>query len=419
MKYNNAIQLRLSVILTLIFFLPFNLAALDAYVYDSKTKLPIENALITIGNELHYTDSNGLFQIEGEAGNIRLRAPGYRRGFIDTTLQNSPKTLIYLDPLTVKGLYLSVYGIGHKGLREAARNVMKENDMNALVIDVKGDRGFIPFKTDFATAADIGAQKIITVRDIQGLLDELRNDDIYLIARIVVFKDDLLATAKPEWAVKTSSGTDYIDYESLKWVDPFIPEVWDYNIEIAKFAAELGFDEIQFDYVRFPDKRGLVFSSPANEESRTDAITGFLQTARESLIPYNVHIAADIFGYVLWNANDTDIGQKLHSMLDSVDIISPMLYPSGFQHGIPKYKNPMTHPFEIVYHSLKKAQERSDASPLRFRPWLQAFRDYAFNRATFGDEKIRAQIKAAEDFGSSGWMLWNPRNVYPELILID
>jgi hypothetical protein len=124
-------------------------------------------------------------------------------------------------------------------------------------------------------------------------------------------------------------------------------------------------------------------------------------------------VAADIFGYVLWNLDDTGIGQDINQAVRAVDMVSPMLYPSGYHLGIPNYRNPVQHPYEIVYLSLKRAQERTGVSPLRFRPWLQAFRDYAFHGGDFSDERVQIQIQAAEKFGSDGWMFWNPRNIYP------
>jgi hypothetical protein len=394
-------------------------AAYEGRVYDSETLAPIAGAVVTHGTRVTRTDSYGRFHLEqvpaGAYPVLRVRAPGYWRQDFKQDHPGEADAVILLRPLTVKALYLSVYGIGHRRLRQAALDTLRKNGMNALVIDVKGDRGFIPFRIDLPAAAAAGAQDIITVRDMPALLDELRQEGIYLIARIVVFKDDLLAAARPEWAVKTASGVPYRDFEKLQWVDPFVPEVWAYNIAVARMAAEMGFDEIQFDYIRFPDKPGLRYAEPANEASRTAAVSGFLQAAGQALVPYNVQVAADIFGYVLWNANDTDVGQKLASILDSVDIVSPMLYPSGFQFGIPGFPNPVTRPYEIVYLSLKRAQERSGASPLRFRPWLQAFRDYAFGTGAFGDERVRTQIRAAEAFGGSGWMLWNPQNIYPRL----
>jgi hypothetical protein len=151
---------------------------------------------------------------------------------------------------------------------------------------------------------------------------------------------------------------------------------------------------------------------PKTEENRVKAISGFLMEAKKRLKPYNVFLAADIFGYVCWNLNDTLIGQKLEELISHLDYLSPMLYPSGFQYGIPGYRIPVANPYEIVYLSLKRARERSNLSSVRFRPWLQAFRDYAFDKRIFNGTEIRSQINAAETFGSHGWMLWNPCNIY-------
>ena len=388
--------------------------AYDGKVVDAQTKAPIAGALVTLGDQVVRTDQDGAFHLEGTGETLKLRAPGYaRRDFAISELGN-PHPEIALTPFQVKGLYLTVYGIASAKLRGAALEAIRENHLNALVIDVKGDRGFIPFKVDLPQADEIGAQKLILVKDMKALLASLKEQGLYLIARIVVFKDDPLAAAKPELAVKNRGGGVFRDREKLRWVDPFRREVWEYNIAIAKAAAEAGFDEIQFDYVRFPDNRGVGFSQPANENSRTEAITGFLEAAHKALVPYNVMVAADIFGYVCWNLNDTDIGQKIAPILNAVDVVSPMLYPSGYQFGIPNYRNPVQHPYEIVHLSLKRAQERTGVPPRRFRPWLQAFRDYAFRGGDFGEERMRIQIKATEEFGASGWMFWNPRNIYPK-----
>ncbi|MEW6657481.1 MAG: putative glycoside hydrolase [Thermodesulfobacteriota bacterium] len=388
--------------------------AIEGKVIDAKTKAPIEAAAVTLGENAVRTDKEGAFRLEGTGETLKVRAPGYAKREIPAGELGNPQGEISLTPFKVKGLYLTVYGVFSKKLRNAALEAVKENNLNALVIDVKGDRGFIPFKVDLPLAAEIGANKPILIKDMKELMGRFKEQKLYLIARIVVFKDDPLAAAKPDWAVKTKDGGVYLDREKLRWVDPFRQEVWDYNIAIAKIAAEMGFDEVQFDYVRFPDTKGAGFSKPANEDTRTETITAFLEAAYKALEPYNVMVAADIFGYTCWNTNDTDIGQKIDPLVKAVDLVSPMVYPSGYHLGIPNYRNPVAHPYKIVYLSLKKAQERTGASPLRFRPWLQAFRDYAFGRKIFGPEEMRTQIKAADDFGASGWMFWNPRNIYPQ-----
>jgi hypothetical protein len=389
-------------------------ASYNGRVVDASTGKPVPGAVVTLGDRAQRTSADGTFRFEGAGHSINFRAAGFKRLEVPAVELHGIDAQVPMTPFKVKGLYLSVYGIGSSILRNHALQVLEQNNLNALVVDVKGDRGLIPFKVDLPLAAEIGAQKVITVKDMKGLLAELKARGIYLIARIVVFKDDLLAAAKPEWAVKTRGGDPFRDREKLRWVDPFRREVWDYTISVARAAAEVGFDEVQFDYVRFPDNRGLAFSQPATEDSRTQAVTGFLKAAQEALTPHNVMVSADIFGYVLWNTSDTDIGQKIEPIMESVDVASPMLYPSGYQFGIPNYRNPVLHPYEIIYLSLKRAQERSKAPSACFRPWIQAFRDYAFGGKVFAENELRVQIKAAEDFGASGFLIWNPRNVYPK-----
>lgn len=379
-------------------------------IIDAKTNAPIEDAIVTLGNTVVRSGIDGTFSITGKAEMLRLRAPGYMRQDIATSALKAGST-ISLTPFRVKGLYLSAYGATSDKIRNAVLTTLKTNNFNALVIDVKGDRGFIPFKVNIPLAQEIGAQNTILIKDMPAFMAELKKQNIYLIARIVVFKDDMLAAARPQWAVKKGNN-DFRDREHLRWVDPFQHEVWDYNIAIAKAAAEIGFDEVQFDYVRCPDAVGLTFSQPSTQQSRTQTITQFLQTAHAALAPYNVMVAADIFGYTAWNEDDTGIGQEIEKAINAVDIVSPMLYPSGFHLGLPNYRNPVAHPYEIVYLTLKRAQQRTQVSPLRFRPWLQAFHDYAFHGGDFGTERLRLQIKAADDFGASGYMFWNPRNVY-------
>jgi hypothetical protein len=280
------------------------------------------------------------------------------------------------------------------------------------VIDVKGDRGLVPYRSAVPLAAQVGAQNVITIKDPAALLAGFRQKGIYTIARIVVFKDDPLARSRPHLAVKDSAGRVWRDREHLAWTDPFRPDVWDYNVALAIEAARHGFDEIQFDYVRFPDALGLTYAQRSTEAARVGAIEGFLGEARRRLVPYNVFLAADVFGYVCWNQGDTGIGQTLETLVTHLDYLSPMLYPSSFQFGIPGYRNPVAHPSEIVALSLARAAERTRVPAVRFRPWLQAFPDYAFDRRPFGAAEIRAQIHPAERFGANGWMLWNPRNVY-------
>ncbi len=388
-----------------------NAQAYDGRIIDAQTKAPIAGAIVVLGDEVVTARSNGTFHLNGTGDTIKVHTPGYQRQEV-ASASLVDHSDIPMTPFKVKALYLTGYGLADHGIRNKVLQAVDDNNFNALVIDMKGDRGFIPFKVNIPLADQIGAQKTILIKDAPALMAALKQKHLYLIARIVVFKDDLLAQAKPEWAVK-KDGAIFHDRENLRWIDPFQQQAWDYNIAIAKAAAEMGFDEVQFDYVRFPDTRGVEFSQATNQASRTQAITGFLTAAHKALAPYNVMVSADIFGYVPWNSNDTDIGQDINQLVNAVDIVSPMLYPSGFQLGIPKHPNPVQAPYETVNLTLQRAIARTKVSALHFRPWLQAFHDYAFKGGDFSEDRMRIQIKAANDAGASGYMFWNPRNVYP------
>jgi hypothetical protein len=392
-------------------------AQYNGRVIDAVEKTPIADAIVTLQDLVVRTDAGGYFHIEGSGDFIGVRAYGYLRtqlsvsAFVTGGARDIP--LRWFRP---KALYLSFFGVGHRGLREAAMKLIEKTELNAVVIDVKGDRGWIAYKSSVPLAARAGAQNLITIPDIKGLLAILHEHGIYTIARIVTFKDSPLALARPDLAVRIPGGAIFRDRERLAWTDPYKKEVRDYNIAVAVEAAQNGFDEIQFDYVRLPDVRGGHIAMPVayNEKNRVAPINAFLTEARAALVPYNVFLAADIFGYVCWNLDDTKIGQKLGDIAGIVDYLSPMLYPSGFQFGIPGYHNPVQHPYEIVRLSLARAAQRTGLPPVRFRPWLQAFRDYAFDRRPFDADEISIQVNAAEQFGADGWMLWNPNNKYSE-----
>jgi len=384
--------------------------ALDGVVRDAVTGQPVASATVIVGETLVRSDAQGKFNFGTHTGpRILARAPGYAR--LEHTVQNAGPQVLTLTPLRPKALYLTPYGVGSATLRGDALKLIDSTELNALVIDIKGDRGLVPYRSAALAAAGL-PQTLVTVSDMPALMKTLRARSLYLIARIVVFKDEPLAAAHPQWTVRDAHGTVWKDREGLPWIDPFHREAWERNLALAEEAAQLGFDEVQFDYLRFPDALGLVFSEPDTEERRVAAINGFLDAAQRRLLRYNVFVAADIFGYVTWNSNDTHIGQQLEAMAPHVDYLSPMLYPSGFSFGIPGHPNPVAAPYDIVHDSLLRAQQRTGLPGVRYRPWLQAFRDYAFDRRAFGEREIRLQIDAAEAAGTDGWMLWNARNLY-------
>jgi hypothetical protein len=385
-------------------------------VHNSKTGTAIPGAIVTLGSKTTSTDAKGYFNISGEGSAVLARAPGYGRSQAAVDARGAKSIELKLSAVTPRAVYLSYWGVGTASVREPVLQLAGATAINAVVIDVKGDLGKICYRSAVPLAAQIGAIKTVTVPDIGALLKTLHARGIYTIGRIVTFKDNMLGAARPALAVQRN-GKPFRDLERLIWCDPFLAEVRKYNVDLAVDAAKAGFDEIQFDYVRFPAEKGVEFSQPSTSESRPKTILAFFKEAREALKPYNVFLAADVFGYICWNEGDTGIGQDITMLAEAVDYLCPMLYPSGFMNGIPGYRNPLANPYQIVRLSLARARERTKIDPLRFRPWLQAFGDYAFDKRQFGRAEIQAQIGGAHTAESDGWMLWNSRNVYSEMAI--
>lgn len=383
---------------------------------ESTTHQPVAGAWVTADGATVKTAANGEFQFKTKASALDVRAAGYGRLHVPVT---DAEMRIPLSPLKVRALYMSFWAVSSQPLRAHIYDTAAKAHLNGVVIDVKGDMGLVGIRTAIPMVAKIGANRVITIPDAPGLIADLHARGLYAIARIVTFKDSPLALARPDLAVRAAGGGLFADNERLHWTDPFKQEVWDYNIRIAVEAAKAGFDEIEFDYVRFPDRKGLRFSKETDAKNRVEAICGFLAQAQKALNPYNVFLSADNFGYVAWNEGDTGIGQTYADVGKVVDYISPMLYPSGFKFGIPGVRNPLNDPYRIVYASLERAKQRTGFSGIVFRPWLQAFSDYAFDHREFGKPQLRQQIKAAEDAGAEGWLLWQPRNRYPTQALSE
>ena len=352
-------------------------------------------------------------------------APPQAQTSLVTTATLTPTTVI--SPTYIKGLYLTYHAASNGSLRAHAFDLLDRTELNAVVVDIKGDLGLLTYKSDVNTATVIGANDAPTMRDWSAFMQYLHDRHIYAIARIVVFKDNYLARAHPEWAVKDASGQLWLDGEKLPWLEAFHEEVWDYNIALAVEAAQRGFDEIQFDYVRFPTDGSIskiAYSQPADtSEARTRAINGFLAKADAALAPYPVKLAVDVFGYTTWHKGDFRIGQDLVQMAPYLDVLSPMLYPSTFDHGLngmPGYEKAVAYPYVIVYESMLRVIPKVKATNpnIIVRPWTQDFPDYGFDRRTYTPDEVRAQMFASYDSGGGGWMLWDPRVKYtPEALV--
>jgi hypothetical protein len=383
-------------------------------VVDTERK-PLAGASVVVRGVEVRTDAEGVFKLEQvpPEASLTVKLPGFQklrlapvRGTVEAVLR----------PQAIKAAYLTYYGVGDRGIRSRVLDLTTRTELNAVVIDIKGDRGWILYKTEVPQALAAGAQGPATLRDFDSLMADFKSRGIYTIARIVTFKDNILATARPDLAVMdTRTGKPWIDNEKLAWVDPFREEVWAYNIAIAQEAVRRGFDEIQFDYVRFPTdgKLGAAkYARPNSRETRLPAIAGFLAKARRELGASGAFVAADLFGYTAFNENDTDIGQRIEELAPHLDYICPMVYPSGYHKGIPGFANPVLVPGKVVHESVRLIRKRAGGTLAQVRPWLQDFRDYAFDRRIFGIVEVQAQIRGTEAAGGAGWMLWNPRNDY-------
>jgi hypothetical protein len=385
-------------------------------VLDAATGSPLRAASVWAGPTEIVTGADGRFTTPPvETGTtVWVKTPGYERRKL--VAGEASDVTVKLAPHPIRAAYLTYYGVADRGIRQRVFELVERTELNAVVIDVKGDRGLIPYRTAVPDALESGAQGPVIIKDFDEQLAAWKARGIYTIARIVAFKDNVRAHARPDLAIiDTRTGKPWIDRENLAWLDPFREENWDYIIAVSKEAALKGFDEIQFDYVRFPTDGKLSaarYSQTNNSTTRLPAIAAFLAKARRELGPTGAFLGADIFGYTAFNTNDTDIGQRIEEVSVSLDYICPMVYPSGYHLGIPGVRNPVVNPYEIVKESVRLTRQRSQNPAAQVRPWLQDFRDYAFDKRIFGPVEVRAQIRGSDDGGGVGWMLWNPRNDY-------
>jgi hypothetical protein len=308
-----------------------------------------------------------------------------------------------------KGLYLTGYTAGWKARRQELIDLVNQTELNSVVIDIKDASGRIFFDTDIPLADEIGAEDI-RIPDLQEWLVELKEQGIYTIARIVVFQDPYLAAHKPEIALKSQSGGLWRDYKGQAWVDPTNKLIWDYNIALAQAAAEIGFDEINFDYIRFPSDgniRQIVYANLDNEswEAKSRVMAEFYRYLSNQLAFEPILTSADLFGMTLWRSDGMNIGQRFEDAAPNFDYISPMVYPSHYPPGFQGFANPAEHPYEVVYQSLIRGDTTQRA---QIRPWLQDF-DLG---AIYTAQMIEAQKQATYDSGGFGWLLWNASNRY-------
>jgi hypothetical protein len=327
-----------------------------------------------------------------------------------------PKQPLVPTPNPVRGLYVNRWAaIGDRMWQLI--DVAKRTEVNALVIDVKDDRGFMLYHSQVPLAKEIGADttRPMSYRRMRAVLDTMRAYGIYPIARIVVAKDPLLASAKREWSIKRKRDSlPWLDKNGRPWLDPTHPEVWKYAGDLAAEAVNLGFSEVQFDYVRFPDEDRLIREAVfplMNGRVRAEVIRDQLGYLRTIVRPLQVPMTIDVFGLSATDTTDMGIGQKWELFVDQVDVVLPMDYPSHFAPGTYGLGNPNAHPYATLEHALRDAKARSAGIPnaARIVPWYQ---DFTLGPPRYGAAEVQAQMRAGHDQGIDGWMLWNPGSRY-------
>ena len=408
-----------------------------------KTKITIFLLALTIAGL-------GWFFIFSQKNIIKIESSNIN-GIIATTTVNGivvpiikkntdiePQKQLSNPPQIIKATYMTSWSAGTESRIQYFLDLVKVTEINAVVIDIKDYSGLVAYDINLPEIERYKAKEI-RIKNINSLIKRLHDENIYVIARATVFQDPILAKARPDLAVKrkltTTSSTDqyptWYDKKGLAWTDPSSKEVWDYNIAIAKDAANRGFDEINFDYIRFPsdgDTSSMYFSFWDKKYPKTEILKNFYSYLRESLS--GIKISADIFGLVAIQTGDIGVGQILENVYESFDFVCPMVYPSHYYSGTLGYKNPADHPYEIVKYSIDKAiarlitlEKSTDLSSAtstkinsKLRPWLQDF-DLG---ADYTPEMVKAQIQATSDsLGDkySGYMMWNPSNVYTKTAL--
>ncbi|WP_308637073.1 putative glycoside hydrolase [Paenibacillus silvisoli] len=324
----------------------------------------------------------------------------------------------------VRGIYVSGWVAGSKKRMQSLIDLVDRTNLNAMVIDVKNDYGQLTYRSELPAVHAIDGDRHASISDIKGLLRKLKAKHIYVIGRVVTFKDPLYAKKYPGMALQKQSGGVWRDGQGKAWLDPYQKQVRDYNEAIAAEAAALGFDEVQFDYVRFPDNGSKVDRevrySDQQGRSKSDIISLFLREARTVVHNAGARVSADVFGLVTSSTNDMGIGQSWRAVSGAVDVISPMTYPSHYSTGMYGVKSPDLSPYPIIRQAMQDAKRRNaimersgNQRTASIRPWLQSFTArWVHPHQSYGAEQVNKQIQAARDQGIKEFLLWSSNCKY-------
>jgi hypothetical protein len=320
----------------------------------------------------------------------------------------------FIESPIVRGLYVNRFAAQSTKRMHQLIAIADATEINAFVIDIKDEFGINYKSVDPVVQPNAG--KAGTIGDLRALLDTLRAHKILAIARIVTFKDSVTARVNPQWTIRKADGTAWKDKQGLTWVNPYHRELWDYNVRIAEEVVKLGFGEVQFDYIRFPEPyKSLpqqVFTD-ANGLSKPEALAQFLIYAKARIGKLGVRTTADIFGLVTTVPNALEVGQQWEALSPHADVLLPMVYPSHYPRGAFNLPRPNAEPYKVIVAAITRAHERDDKlginTPDHVRPWLQAF---SLGQPPYGPAEIRAQKQAVYDSGYDGWVLWHPGSKY-------
>lgn len=329
------------------------------------------------------------------------------------------------ERVDAKGIYISSVYLNKK-LNDAI-GLVDRTELNAMVIDIKSDAGYITYRMDYDVAKEIGAVSD-TIYDINATVKKLKEHNIYLIARVVTLKDPILAERKPELALYNTDGTIFRDKSGLAWVNPYNDGVWDYLVEVCRQCIEVGFDEVNLDYIRFSTDAGMShvdFGPGAEERSRIDVITDGVRRICEEIKPMGGFVSCDVYGSIITSTVDAKIvGQSYFKMAKYLDYICPMVYPSHYANGYYNLDYPDCHPYELVYHSMLDSNKvlymiDPTINKAEVRPWLQDFTaSWVSHHLNYGVDEVRGQINAVYDAGHNQWLLWNAGINYTEGALL-
>jgi hypothetical protein len=380
-------------------------------VVDRVTGRAVPGARLYYAGQSLHAGVTGSFEVEAQAHerSLLVKAPGYRQ----TRASLDAAGPIRLEPLEVRGYYVSPAQMADPARRESIVELIRGTGANAVVLGVKDVNGRISVPLDHPLARELQSAGRAARIDLDRQVSAWKKEGVYTIALVALFKDNLLARTKSDLALRgIESRQPVIDADNIAWADPSAAAVRDYNLAVAEAAALAGFDEIHFDFIRYPSEgRSTEGGGRAEYQRRLNTLVGFLSDADKLLAPHNVYVSASVFGSVCVMPRASVIGQKLEEFAEHVDYLAPMLYPSYFEPG-KRFPVPLRHAYQLVHESLLRAAQRIEGRSVKLRPWLQNFPDRASPNVPLHAHSIFGQVKAAEDARTSGWMLWDARGLY-------